>query len=257
MKYKYAIAIFALALLVSACSEAKSGNLSETFDVKPGGTLTIDSDSGSLLIQSHASNTVELVVENKSNDPDAFEVTFSSDGRDVRIDGERERSLFSYGTSVRFLLKVPQNYNLDLDTGGGSISVENLRGNVDAKTSGGSIKLGKITGDVEVKTSGGSIRVEEVAGNINGHTSGGSIRATISKQPTQDCRLTTSGGSVTAYLAASIKVDLDASTSGGRVRSEFEVDGSVGKRSIEGKINGGGPDLYLKTSGGSVNIKEI
>jgi DUF4097 and DUF4098 domain-containing protein YvlB len=116
--------------------------------------------------------------------------------------------------------------------------------------------LGKIRGDVDVKTSGGSIRVDEVSGTINAHTSGGSITAIISQQPLGDSRLTTSGGSVSASLAPSIAVDLTASTSGGRVSSEFEVDGSVKKTRITGKVNGGGPKLVLKTSGGSVRIKK-
>jgi len=41
------------------------------------------------------------------------------------------------------------------------------------------------------------------------------------------------------------------------VSSEFSVDGEIKKRSIRGAINGGGPELVLKTSGGSVRIKEI
>jgi hypothetical protein len=69
--------------------------------------------------------------------------------------------------------------------------------------------------------------------------------------------LTTSGGSVTAYLANDIAVDLDASTSGGRVKSDFMVVGKIKKTSIKGTINGGGPDLKLKTSGGSVRIKTL
>ena len=75
--------------------------------------------------------------------------------------------------------------------------------------------------------------------------------------PTKDSKVKTSGGSITAYLAEDVAVTLSAKTSGGRVSSEFVVDGKTTKRSIEGDINGGGPDLVLKTSGGSVRIKEI
>jgi len=79
----------------------------------------------------------------------------------------------------------------------------------------------------------------------------------MSEQPQGDSRLTTSGGSVTAYLEASIAVDLSASTSGGRVHSQFDINGSVSKKRIDGEVNGGGPRLVLKTSGGSVNIKKL
>ena len=79
----------------------------------------------------------------------------------------------------------------------------------------------------------------------------------LPKNPTKDSKLKTSGGSITAYLAKDVAVNLTAKTSGGRVSSEFAVNGSISKRKIEGTINGGGPELVLKTSGGSVRIKEI
>jgi DUF4097 and DUF4098 domain-containing protein YvlB len=259
MKNKFAVAVSIIvsALIFLSISQAKPVNEKETFKVKSGGTLYLESDSGSVDVQSHGKDTVEVLVKMKGDDADSFNVTYEQDGNDIKIEGERDRSFFNRSSNVRFIIKIPSKYNVDLDTGGGSIELSDLNGTVQAHTSGGSISLGRIKGDVKVKTSGGSIRVEEVAGNINAHTSGGSIKAMISKQPTDDCRLTTSGGSVTAYLLPSIKVDLSASTSGGRVRSEFTVNGSVSKRSIQGEINGGGPDLVLKTSGGSVNIKEI
>ena len=251
------LGVAAVAVLYIAISQATPEKMEQSFDVQSGGTLYLDSHSGSVDIVSHSSDTVEVRVEKKGGSADNFEVSFSQDSDDVRVIGKRQNRLFGGYQSVRFLVKVPEQYNVDLRTGGGSIDISDLNGKVDAHTSGGSIKLGQIVGDVDIKTSGGSIRVEEVAGNIDAHTSGGSVKAKLSQQPTADCRLTTSGGSVTAYLSPSIAVDIDASTSGGRVSSNIDVNGKIKKRSIKGTINGGGPRLTLKTSGGSVSIKEI
>ena len=196
---------------------------------------------------------------------------------------------------VRFRIAVPRKYNVDLKTSGGSISVDDLEGEVisktsgggldfgrikgpvkgktsggsirlsscegtaDVRTSGGSITVGEVSGDVYAHTSGGSIHVDEVMGMIDATTSGGSVTASITRQPEYDCRLTTSGGGITVHLAEDIKVDLNASTSGGRVRTDFPVTirGEISKRSLKAKINGGGPELYLRTSGGSISIKEL
>lgn len=197
---------------------------------------------------------------------------------------------------VRFLITVPPVFDVDLKTSGGSISVSNLdgevksrtsggslnfgmikgplygrtsggsirlkgcQGDVDVKTSGGSIVVGKITGDVYARTSGGGIRVEEVSGSIKAATSGGSIRASILKQPEADCHLATSGGSITVYLVEGVKLDVNARTSGGRVRIDFPVTiqgGIISRRKLQGKVNGGGPGLYLRTSGGSINIRQL
>ncbi len=196
--------------------------------------------------------------------------------------------------SIKYIVSVPGKYNVDLHTRGGSIHVEDLEGQVltetsggsltfdtidgpiNGHTSGGSIKIGETLGDVDVdtsggsiiidnaqgnvdaKTSGGGIKVHEVSGTINAKSSGGSITAYISREPKSDCRLTTSGGSVTVYLNEGIGVHVNASTSGGRVYTDFPVTikGEISQRDLSADINGGGPELYLRTSGGSIHIKE-
>lgn len=195
---------------------------------------------------------------------------------------------------IKYVVTVPGKYNVDLHTRGGSILVEDLEGrvitrtsggslefnnidgpikgntsggsitigetlgDVDVHTSGGSITIDNAQGDVEASTSGGGIKVNEVSGTIHAKTSGGSIKAYISRKPKSSCRLTTSGGSVTVYLNEGIGVHVDAHTSGGRVYTDFPVTikGEIKKHDLNADINGGGPELYLRTSGGSIHIKK-
>jgi hypothetical protein len=149
--------------------------------------------------------------------------------------------------------------SLTAHTSGGAITVGNSRGRVDARTSGGSIQLARIAGDVVAKTSGGSIRIEEVAGSVDARTSGGSIQARISGQPASDSRLSTSGGRVAVELDPRVAVDVDAKASGGGVRADIPVtvQGRLGKNEVRGQINGGGPKLTLRTSGGGITIGRI
>lgn len=254
-KTSFAIAASIGALFFIGASQAQAEKVEKSFDVKPAGTLYIRTDSGSVEVESHASNRVDIEVRTRGDNAEDFVLEFNKDGNDVRVTGEHKRRFGSWHMNARFIVKVPETYNVELKTGGGAIELSDLKGRVQAKTSGGSIDLGQIVGDVEVETSGGSITVEDVAGNINADTSGGSIRAKISKQPTEDSRLHTSGGSVTVYLAPDVAVDLKARTSGGRVKSDFDVEGTIKRNRIVGKINGGGPRLDLSTSGGSVRVK--
>jgi hypothetical protein len=195
---------------------------------------------------------------------------------------------------VRFYITVPKKYNVDLSTSGGSIKVDDLtgevisrtsggsltfgqiqgpvngktsggsinlekcEGKVDVRTSGGSITIGEVKGNVTAHTSGGGIKVEEVMGTIDASTSGGSVTARISKQPKSDCRLKTSGGGITVYLNEDVGMNVDARTSGGGVKTDFPVTikGEIRKNALQAKINGGGPELYLRTSGGSIYLKE-
>jgi DUF4097 and DUF4098 domain-containing protein YvlB len=112
---------------------------------------------------------------------------------------------------------------------------------------------------VQAKTSGGSIKVDEALGPIDARTSGGSIRAQLSQQPQGPCQLRTSGGNVEVSLAADIGLQVDARTSGGRVSTDFPVvtQGTLDKNSLKASINGGGPLMTLRTSGGSIRLRKL
>lgn len=298
-----------ISVLVLTLTGASLGDIEDTitksFTVRPGGTLFLDTDRGSIQVEGREGNRMDIEIIRKARTSDRAEAQdifdylsfdFQQSGSDVTIKGIKttQSSRKLNKLKVKFIVSVPQNYNLDLDTSGGSISVEDLEGTVDiqtsggsldlnnitgpvtGKTSGGSINIGEVNGTVRVNTSGGSIRIEnargtvsartsgggitvnEVMGAIQADTSGGSIKAYISQQPKADCRLTTSGGGITVYLAEDIAVDVDAETSGGSIHTDFPVtiQGKVSQRELKAKINGGGPELYLHTSGGSIHIKK-
>ncbi len=64
---------------------------------------------------------------------------------------------------------------------------------------------------------------------------------------------------MTARLAAEIGVSLDAKTSGGDDSTDLPITmgGKVGRRALKGKINDGGPSLYIRSSGGSIRIPSL
>jgi DUF4097 and DUF4098 domain-containing protein YvlB len=147
----------------------------------------------------------------------------------------------------------------DLTTSGGSIRVGTVEGDVNANTSGGSISIDSAGGSVIAKTSGGSIKIGEAHGKIKAKTSGGKIVAHLPTQLSADSELSTSGGSVTVYLGDSFSANVNARTSGGRVHNDFPIltQGSSSKSSLKGELNGGGPELHLRASGGSINLRKI
>jgi hypothetical protein len=197
--------------------------------------------------------------------------------------------------SVSFEVTVPRNFNLNLNTSGGNIGVASLRGDVRARTSGGNLDFARIDGEIDAGTSGGNITLEEgtaraklhtsggdievdraggptevstsggnvtlrsVAQLINASTSGGNVRATITEPITQDTVLGTSGGDVDVEVVKSAAFQLDASTSGGSVKATGLTitleQGANGKNKLVGAVNGGGPRLKLRTSGGDITVR--
>jgi hypothetical protein len=197
--------------------------------------------------------------------------------------------------SVSFEVTLPKNFNVNLNTSGGDIAVGTLNGNVRARTSGGDLEFARIDGDIdastsggdialkegtaraklntsggdivvdraggptEVSTSGGDIRIDSVTQLISATTSGGDVHAVITEPLKQDTVLSTSGGDVDVQLVKGAGFQLDASTSGGDVNASgltITIEkGGTGKHRLVGAVNGGGPLLKLRSSGGDVNVR--
>jgi DUF4097 and DUF4098 domain-containing protein YvlB len=191
-----------------------------------------------------------------------------------------------------FIVTVPATYNVDLRTSGGGISVGDLTGAVVARTSGGGLRFGRITGTVDGHTSGGGISLEEctgdvkvhtsgggihlgpvggnaqvhtsgggisikgIAGVVNAHTSGGPIDVAFAGPLKGDCEFSTSGGGITVHVDPKSDFNLDARTSGGGVRCQvpLTVVGEIKSSHVSGKVNAGGHELKLRTSGGGIRV---
>lgn len=197
--------------------------------------------------------------------------------------------------TVSFTVVVPRRYNVDLNTSGGNIGLDSIVGRAHLRTSGGNLKLDRVEGEVDGNTSGGNITLQEgtaavklstsggdihvdraggeadlstsggnivinsVLGRVNASTSGGDIKATIEGELKGSCDLSTSGGNVTVAVQKSAAFNLKSHTSGGNVDADgltIAIEkGGLGKSSLSGKVNGGGPQLSLGTSGGDIRIR--
>jgi DUF4097 and DUF4098 domain-containing protein YvlB len=207
--------------------------------------------------------------------PSRYSVQLSTSGGDIRVsDLQGEARVKTSGGGIK-LGNIEGTVNAhtsggdislggsrgaaDLYTSGGGIDIGDVAGNIQAKTSGGSVDVRRAGGDLYIRSSGGGIEIGEALGTVNAETSGGSIRARLASQPKNDSRMSTSGGGITVSIAPNVSVDVDAHTSGGEVETDVPVTllGRQNESSIEGKINGGGPKLMLRSSGGDIRIRKL
>lgn len=263
---------------------------SVTVDVKRTGNddevkayvVNIDQSSNSVTIKgdydrpSHWFNwSSNLDVEYTVSVPSRFNVDLKTSGGDIRVGdlagevvaktsgGEIELGRISGNvvgrTSGGDANIVSAGGTLDLKTSGGSISIGSAAQTVDANTSGGSIEVKQASGDVKLHTSGGSIDVSEALGSVQADTSGGSINVRLARQPRGDSRFATSGGGVTVAFAPNVAVNIDARTSGGDVDSTIPLTvlGKQSEGTLNGTLNGGGPTVTLRASGGDIRLKKL
>jgi hypothetical protein len=115
-----------------------------------------------------------------------------------------------------------------------------------------------MVGPSDLRTSGGDIKVDSVENTLKAETSGGDVKAGFEGGLKGDCVLSTSGGQVKASVGKDVAFHLDASTSGGQVDAAgltITIDhGGMGRSSLAGLVNGGGPVLKLRSSGGDIEV---
>ncbi len=256
-----------------------------------GGHITVEaSDTDRVRVEMYVQrNGKELSPSD--TDLDDFDIDISQSGNKVKAIADRESKMFNWGNnniSISFKVFTPRQMKTDLRTSGGHIAISgldgdqrlstsgghlemlSLKGTVDARTSGGHIEIHDFAGQMDARTSGGHIEAEQAEGNIELRTSGGHIKL---RELAGSIEAKTSGGSIDADLY-SIDKFVDLRTSGGhidinvpegiglnldlkgnRVNTTLSnFSGEIEDDEINGTINGGGPELRARTSGGSVKI---
>lgn len=283
------VSLLALSLPLAAFADIER-TVQKTYDVSDGRLFKLKTFDGPIEVSTGGASRVSITLQEKidaSDDAEAdallakVKLVFENAEDGVTVLAEcPEKHGFSVfgrnrcGVSLRWKVVVPKNFNVDLDTAGGAITVSDLKGNVRADTSGGAIRLGEIDGKVHADTSGGEIKVDKVTGPASLDTSGGAIRVARAENTVHAdtsggavevgfygplkgaSTLDTSGGSITVRVDDTAAFDLVADTSGGRVKCELPIvdRGDHENDHLEGKVNGGGPRLKLDTSSGDIRI---
>ena len=146
--------------------------------------------------------------------------------------------------------------NAHVTAGSGTIRAIGIAGGLNASSGSGNITLEQTAaGDVEMSTGSGDVEIKGAKGAVRATTGSGSIHA--QGHPTGDWRLRSGSGNVTAELPKEAAFDLVARSSSGKIETSHEmtVQGTVNRRELRGKVNGGGVVVDLSTSSGSINIR--
>jgi DUF4097 and DUF4098 domain-containing protein YvlB len=165
----------------------------------------------------------------------------------------------------------------DLESGSGDMKLEHLAGEIRVQTGSGNVRAREIAGPVRGGTGSGDIELEETAtGDVDLHAGSGNITARgiqgafradtgsgdITAEGTQagSWGIRTGSGNVHVHLPANAAFDADISTSSGTLSVDapitMTVQGRVQetRKSIHGKVRGGGPLLTLRTGSGDIHI---
>jgi DUF4097 and DUF4098 domain-containing protein YvlB len=268
----------------------------KTFTIQPGKDLNVETSSGDVTVTTWDKSEVYIKVLGNDKARDKVDFTFKNDDDEVSVTAKREGSFFNWFTSgirIRFEIKVPAEFNTNINTSGGDIMIGEIRGNNRLKTSGGDVWVKNSEGILKVTTSGGEINLDGNSGQMDVSTSGGNIKARDFKG---DLSASTSGGDI--YLKGSdskifaetsggditldysgVNKGIDLETSGGDIKmklpSDFSASASmhtsggeiecdltanrakkISSSRFEADLNNGGESLIAKTSGGDISVRK-
>jgi TonB family protein len=179
-------------------------------------------------------------------------------------------------------------------TGGGQIDFGEVRGSVHAQTGGGGIRVMYVSGPMDVESSGGSICLTRVSGAVRAETGSGTITAWINPEASAGgsgsgsgkgtgigsgsgavtavslsgaSQLISGEGDIVVFLPRNLAANIEAIVEhGGEHRIEADPAlalqiarpmQSNGPLKAIAALNGGGPLLKLKTTGGKIKLQYL
>jgi hypothetical protein len=168
--------------------------------------------------------------------------------------------------------------NADLQSGSGNLRLSHLTGEVRLQAGSGDVRASAIAGSVHGGTGSGNMELEETgSGDVDLHTGSGDIKAsgiqgafraeagsgniTAEGAQTGAWEIHTGSGNVHVHLPPNAAFDANISTSSGTLDVDapitMTVQGRVNesRKSLEGKVRGGGPMLTLRTGSGDIHIE--
>jgi len=240
---------------MAADAETLEDTIEKTLPFAAGGLLELSNTNGDVEIATWDRDEIQIEARKKvkaSSDDrarQAFEdlkVHINESASGVTIETEYPRGKDSWwgnvSSSVRYHIRVPQLADLDIETVNGKVFVEGVHGRID------------------LETTNGGVTVEDAGGSVSARTTNGEIDAELREvEASEDMTLRTTNGSITLSLPSDVQANLAARTTNGSVQTDFPitVQGTFRKNRLDGDLNGGGASIELKTTNGSIRIREL
>ncbi|RKU28293.1 hypothetical protein C6497_09925 [Candidatus Poribacteria bacterium] len=266
--------------------QTKLEDIKKTFNAVDEGNITLQTDLGNIDIHTSQTNVIDVVVRRSAqlkidksileilND---LEVDFDEQDENLYIEAKfksnkRYWEKMANRFDIHFDITVPKNCVVNLKTGQGDISIQDVDGNTNANslegdlsfenitgtvighTSKGSVKVNRCKGDVYIRSTQGNIEVSDNTGVVDVMTSKGDLHC---MGVTGNIDGTTEKGNI---VLTNCKGGANLKSTDGTI--EVENDGPVTAKTSEGSIIAsfsGQPqhDSLLDTTGGGITVAFI
>jgi len=225
-----------------------SDTWTRTYALAPGGELEIVNTNGKIDVEGADVEQIEVRAERvakAATDAAARDllpkVTINEDVKPdhVRLEtGRIDGIKLGISYEVSYSVRAPRNAVIRVTNTNGTVTTSGMTGQVFARTTNGGVKALAMSGEFSARATNGAVEVELET-----------LTAKVSLQ-------TTNGG-VSLVLPDDAKADLSAScTNGGISVSGLKMETTEStRRRVEGKLNGGGTLIDLRTTNGGIRVR--
>jgi len=249
-------------ILSALFGQEESEEFSKVLPLKSGGAFSLKNVNGSITITTWKEDKVDIkAIKTTKGDPDKL--------KEVKIEVEATANSVSVDTifpkgknirvSVNYEVKVPQGVNLgEVKSTNGSVYITGPVGHTSASTTNGRIELDGAKGTISLSSTNGRIEAVNIRGELDADTTNGTI--VLEMISFEDAiKAKTTNGSITLRVGSLEKVnaDFNARTVNGSISLDLPVtlkSMKKSRRSLEGQIGQGGPEISLRTVNGSIKI---
>jgi DUF4097 and DUF4098 domain-containing protein YvlB len=202
-------------------------------------------------------NAHNLSVDYEITVPENTTVRTHSGSGDQTVEGVKGNTDLESGSGDLRLSRLTGD--LHFQTGSGNVRAHQISGPARIKAGSGDIEFDETgSGDVEIRTGSGNITVHGINGGFRGETGSGDIHG--EGMPKNMWNVRTGSGNVNLRVPSDLAFDVDISSSSGTVVVNHPVTTTVigrvqeSRKSVIGKVRGGGPVISVHTGSGDVHI---
>ncbi len=245
-------------------STARGDEWTKTWTVSGRPELRVSTNDASIEMETGSGSQIEAYVRTRglAIGGDGVKVIEHQDGNRVELEVREPSMHFSFGNrSVEVKLRVPRDLLADIHTGDGSIKLSGVRGSLRLNTGDGSIQGDDLDGSLDARSGDGSLHIRGRFDALQVHTTDGSVdlQAGSGSRMGSDWRVETGDGSVHISVPRNLAADVEMRTGDGSMHLDLPltVQGTRSGHEMQGKLNGGGPLLAIRTGDGSISLSGL
>jgi hypothetical protein len=251
-------------LLLASALTASAQEFQKSYNLEPGGTISVTNVSGNIIITGYDGSAVTVAGFKEGRDRDLVEVEDTSGaGRvELRVRYPRECNC---DASIRFEVRVPRSTNFNFEhisTASGDIKAEGVAGRLELRTASGDVTVGSVSGEVRAESASGTVRVRDAAGTVNASTASGNVDVEMARlEGTGDMRFSSASGDVSVRLPSSLDARVDMSTASGSIETDFPIEVRKDRYSsgytAHGQLGSGSRSLKISSASGDLKLKSL